>query len=91
MNSTNLKSIIEDYEDLCGKMKDTSDYRNVINNILKKKNSKNKTDTIINFLNNMGLIKNEIKLEKKVLKSPVYSILFMKNGEEDFLKNLLPD
>jgi nitrate reductase assembly molybdenum cofactor insertion protein NarJ len=88
MEIANIKKIIQDYEDLTGKMKDTKDFNCIINSILKKKNSKNQIEILINFFNNLNQIKSELKSDKKIQKS-LYSSLFSPNGEEIFIKEFL--
>ena len=66
MEKANIKTILQEYETLTGKMKDTKDFNSIINSILKKKNSKNQIEVIINFFNNLSLIKEEIKSDKKI-------------------------
>lgn len=88
MEKANIKTILQEYETLTGKMKDTKDFNSIVNSILKKKNSKNQIEVIINFFNNLSLIKDEIKSDKKIEKS-LYSSIFSPNGEESFIKEFL--
>jgi len=88
MEKNNLKALITDFEDLSGKFKDAKDFNSVITNILKKKNAKNKIEILINFLDNLTLIKEELKSYKKLEKT-IFSILQSENGEERFLKEFL--
>ncbi len=88
MENLDAEKILANFEDLTGNLKDIKDFNILITNILKKKNAKNKTEILIQFLDNLNTLKPKLKATKKLEKS-VYSIILTEKGEEKFIKNFI--